>query len=320
MTPILVTVLGGLVLISLAVLAGLSIWSRMIARRVEAAIPPAGEIATVTGGKIHFLDQGEGRPIVMIHGLAGHLQNFTHSTTDALKDDFRVIALDRPGSGYSARDSDEQARIPEQARMIAEFLAAKGIEKPLIVGHSLGGAVALTLALNHPDSISGIALIAPLAKLPEEGAKAFDALKIASPFMRRLIGETLAVPMSIRTGDATLRLVFGPNEAPADFRLRGGGLLGLRPRAFVTASTDYAAVGLDMPALTARFSEIKLPVGVIYGDSDRILDAQANLDALRTSIPQLDEEVLPGIGHMVQINRPDETEAFIRRMATKSFS
>ena len=117
MTPILVTVLGGLVLISLAVLAGLSIWSRMIARRVEAAIPPAGEIATVTGGKIHFLDQGEGRPIVMIHGLAGHLQNFTHSTTDALKDDFRVIALDRPGSGYSARDSDEQARIPEQANI-----------------------------------------------------------------------------------------------------------------------------------------------------------------------------------------------------------
>lgn len=320
MISIIFTVLTVLVLIGLAIPIGLQIWSNMVARRVEAAIPQIGEVVTVAGGKIHFLDQGRGQPIVMIHGLAGHLQNFTYATTDALKGEFRVIALDRPGSGYSGRDSDDQARIPEQARMIAEFLAAQGIEKPLIVGHSLGGAVALALALAYPESIAGLALIAPLATLPEQGAKAFDGLKIANPMVRRLVGETLAVPMSIRKGDATLRLVFGPNEAPADFRVRGAGLLGLRPRAFVVASTDYAAVGLDMPALTARFSELKMPVGVLYGDSDRILDPVANLDALRSAIPQLDEEVLPGIGHMVQISMPDETEAFIRRMAAKSFS
>ncbi|WP_339743678.1 alpha/beta hydrolase [uncultured Maricaulis sp.] len=313
------TIVGLLVLVALALMIGLQIWSHMVARKAEIAIPQIGDIATVKGGKIHFLDQGQGQPIVMIHGLGGHLQNFTYATTDALKGDFRVIALDRPGSGYSQRDSDEQARIPEQARMIAEMLEARGIEKPLIVGHSLGGAVALALALAYPNAISGLALIAPLAVLPEEGAKAFDPLKIANPVVRRLIGETLAVPMSIRKGDATLRFIFGPNKPPADFRLRGGGLLGLRPRAFVAASTDYVAVGTDMANVTARFSELKMPVGVLYGDADRILDASANLDALRAAIPQLDEEVLPGIGHMVQISMPDETEAFIRRMAAKSF-
>lgn len=318
-SPIL-SVLVALVLIGVAGLLGLQIWSHMVARRVEAAIPPAGEIAAVSGGKIHFVSQGEGRPIVMIHGLAGHLQNFTYATTGALAGDYQVIALDRPGSGYSERDSDDQARIPEQARMIAEFLAAQGIEKPLIVGHSLGGAVALALGLIYPQSVSGLALIAPLATLPAQGAKVFDALKISNPLVRRLIAETLAVPVSIRQGDARLELVFGPNEAPADFRTRGGGLLGLRPRAFVTASTDYQAVGLDMPGLTARFGELKMPVGVLYGDHDGVLDHQTNLDALRGSIPQLDEEVLPGIGHMVQITVPDTTEAFIRRMAAKSFS
>ncbi len=319
MISTILTLFIGLVLLALVALAGLQIWSKMVARKVETAIPRIGEIATVTGGKIHFLDQGEGQTIVMIHGLAGHLQNFTYATTDALKNDFRVIALDRPGSGYSQRDSDELARIPEQARMIAEFLTAQGIEKPLIVGHSLGGAVALALALAYPKAIAGLALIAPLATLPDAPASTFDALKIASPTLRRLIGATIAVPMSIYRGDATLRVVFGPNEPPADFRTRGGGLLGLRPRAFVAASTDYVAVGLDMENVTARFSELKMPVGVLYGDADRILDAGANLGALRAGIPQLDAEVLPGIGHMVQISMPDETEAFIRRMAAKSF-
>ncbi|WP_417493277.1 alpha/beta fold hydrolase, partial [Maricaulis sp.] len=273
-------VAGALLLLGLAVLAGLWVWSRMVAGKVETALPPAGEIADVAGGKIHFTDQGEGRPIVMIHGLAGHLQNFTYATTGALAGEYRVIALDRPGSGYSERDSDEQARIPEQARMIAEFLAAKGIEKPLIVGHSLGGAVALALGLLYPESVSGLALIAPLTTLPDEGAKVFDALKIANPGVRRLVAETLAVPMSIRRGEESLAFVFAPNPPPSDFSMRGGGLLGLRPRAFMAASTDYQAVALDLPDLTARFSELKMPVGVLYGDRDRVLDHRLHLDAL----------------------------------------
>ncbi|WP_417490599.1 alpha/beta fold hydrolase [Maricaulis sp.] len=319
MTSTILIVLGALLLLGLAILAGLWIWSRMVAGKVEAAMPPVGEIVDVAGGKIHFLDQGQGRPIVVIHGLAGHLQNFTYATTGALAGEYRVIALDRPGSGYSERDSDEQARIPEQARMIAEWLEAQGIEKPLIVGHSLGGAVALALGLLYPDSVSGLALVAPLTTLPDEGAKVFDALKIANPGVRRAVAATLAVPMSIRRGEQSLAFVFGPNPAPADFSTRGGGLLGLRPRAFVAASTDYQAVALDMPALTARFAELKMPVGVLYGDSDRVLDHRLHLDALRSAIPQLDEEVLAGTGHMVQISEPDATEAFIRRMAEKSF-
>jgi pimeloyl-ACP methyl ester carboxylesterase len=319
MISILFILLGVGIVLGLGGLVGLQIWSHMVARRVEAAIPPVGDIVSVPGGKIHFLAEGQGRPIVMIHGLAGHLQNFTYATTGALSGDYHVIALDRPASGYSERDRTELARIPEQARMIAEFLAAQKIEKPLIVGHSLGGAVALALALAYPESISGLALIAPLATLPDEGAAAFNPLKISSPIMQRLIAETVAVPMSIRRGEASLAFVFGPNKAPEDFRTRGGSLLGLRPRAFHAAVTDYNAVELDMPALTARFSELKMPVGVLYGDRDRILDHRTNLDALRTAIPQLDEELLPGIGHMVQIVEPDITEAFIRRMAEKSF-
>ena len=149
MISTILTLFIGLVLLALVALAGLQIWSKMVARKVETAIPRIGEIATVTGGKIHFLDQGEGQTIVMIHGLAGHLQNFTYATTDALKNDFRVIALDRPGSGYSQRDSDELARIPEQARMIAEFLTAQGIEKPLIPSLFCNGLLIKTKFINE---------------------------------------------------------------------------------------------------------------------------------------------------------------------------
>jgi pimeloyl-ACP methyl ester carboxylesterase len=320
MLMVIAYILLGLLGLVLIVGLGLRIFSYSVARKVEAALPPAGELYEVSGGKIHAVRRGKGRPIVMIHGLAGSLQNFTYTTVGQLEGDFEIIALDRPGCGYSERENDGHARIPEQARMIADFLREQGIEKPLIVGHSLGGAIALTLALNHADQIGGLALLAPLTILPEHGAAAFNALMIEKPAVRRLVADTLAVPGSIRNGAKTLAMVFGPDEAPRDFRVRGGGLLGLRPRAFYAASTDFNAVQLDMPALTARFAEIRLPVGVLYGDKDRILNYATNMAALEDAIPQLDAETLPGIGHMVQIAKPAETEAFIRRMAGKAFA
>jgi pimeloyl-ACP methyl ester carboxylesterase len=86
--------------------------------------------------------------------------NFTHSLLGRLNRDFRVVILDRPGSGYSTRPADAPATISAQARIISRFCEELELGRPLIVGHSLGGAIALALALNHPERVAGLALLA----------------------------------------------------------------------------------------------------------------------------------------------------------------
>jgi pimeloyl-ACP methyl ester carboxylesterase len=94
-----------------------------------------------------------------------------------------------------------------------------------VVGHSLGGAIALTMALEHPQQVAGLALLAPLTHIREDVPPVFKGLTIQSPLMRKLVAWTLAIPASIKKSAATLEAVFGPEAVPKDFATRGGGLL-----------------------------------------------------------------------------------------------
>lgn len=290
-------------------------FSAAVAKKAAAAIPPAGRFTEVPGGRIHWTDTGEGPPLVLIHGLAGNMHNFSYAMVERLARDFRVIVVDRPGCGWSERDHDGCARIPEQARMIAAMLEAEGIEPAVLVGHSLGGAVSLALALNHPERVRALALVSALVQAPPEPAEAFAGIDIASPGVRRFVASTLAVPMSIRNGEKTLAFVFGPDTPPDDFRTRGGGLLSLRPEAFYAAATDLQAVPQDMDAITARIGDITVPVGLFYGLDDRILSAGDQIAVLRQALPDADIETMEKRGHMPIVIDPDRVDAFIRRIA-----
>ena len=116
--------------------------TQRIAARAERLVPASGNFVDIGGNRIHYLETGEGRPIVFVHGLGGQLHHFRYSMFPLLTG-YRLIALDRPGSGYSVRAAGATARLPEQAEVIVKFIEALGLEKPLLVGHSLGGAVAL---------------------------------------------------------------------------------------------------------------------------------------------------------------------------------
>src|SRR5690606_11676526 len=131
-----------------------------VARQAERLVPPPGRFVTIDGHRIHYFDRRQGRPIVFIHGLGGTQFHFLPLFA-ALERDFRLVALDRPGSGYSTRVGLTPASPKQHAAFIARFIDELGLERPLLVGHSLGGAIALAVALDHPDKISGLALIAP---------------------------------------------------------------------------------------------------------------------------------------------------------------
>jgi len=139
------TVLLGVLAGFAAAIAGLVLFSLWTAWRVEKALPPRGNFLQLTGARIHYLERGSGQAIVMVHGLGGQSGNFTYGLVDELAQDYRVIVVDRPGAGYSTRESDDSARLRMQAAVVADVIRKLALDRPLVVGHSLGGAIALAM-------------------------------------------------------------------------------------------------------------------------------------------------------------------------------
>jgi len=310
-------VAAGLVLVGL-MLGGLALFAAWTARRVEKVLPPCGRFVEVEGARIHYLDEGAGPPLVLIHGLGGQMHNFAHSLLDRLKCNHRVIILDRPGSGYSTRPRRGSAALAVQARTIAGFIEELGLERPLVVGHSLGGAIALALALDHPQKVGGLALLAPATQPGKGVPPLFRGLHVRSRLMRRLMGWTLAIPMSIIYRELVLGTVFGSGAVPADYAIRGGGLLTLRPRSYIAASSDLMAAVDDLPHLPQRYGSLTVPVGILFGTNDLLLDHAVHGGELAAKVPGVHFELIEDGGHMIVITSADHCADFIARMAQRA--
>jgi pimeloyl-ACP methyl ester carboxylesterase len=305
----------------LAIFSGILVLSAIItqlrARAAEKALPAYGKITKVPGGTIHWTEAGQGPTIVCIHGLASNHYDFTYGMMKDLARDHRVIALDRPGCGWSKRDGADRAPLTEQAAMIAAFLTAEGIERPVIVGHSLGGAIAVTLGLEHADQVSALALICPATQNIDKTPDMFKGLVIPSAFMRGLIAHTIAGPAGALTEHKILGQVFAPEKVPEDFMTRGGGALGRRPSAFIAASEDIMAAHAAAAVLAARHGELAVPTGVLFGADDHALAPDLHGRAFAAAVPGATYAKLAGRGHMIPLTAPAECAAFVREVAAR---
>ena len=306
-------VLAALVLLPLLLLA----FSAAVGALVNRLSPPRGRFVDIGTARIHYQDRGTGPPLLLVHGLGGQLGNFTYALVERLAADFRVVSFDRPGSGHSTRAVGADAGIVAQADLVAQLITALGLGRPLVVGHSLGGAIALALALNHPGQVRGLALLSPLTQPQPQAPAAFRLLAIRNAHWRRLVGWTVATPLALLNGVRVLRAVFGPDAVPADFATRGGGLLTLRPGNFIHASEDMAGVETDLPKLVPRYANLRQPVSMLYGRGDQILDPQRNGVVFGAQQPALQLTLVDG-GHMLPVTAPDVTADFIRRAAARS--
>jgi pimeloyl-ACP methyl ester carboxylesterase len=310
------TLLGIVAGLILSVALGLAVWSNLMGWRQRRKVPMLGQMIDLPEARVHYIDWGNlsAPPVVLVHGISSSMQVYTYALAERLALTHRVIAIDLPGYGYSRRASDRNASLVEQARILGDLIDGLGLQQPVVVGHSMGAAITLALAVARQDRLGAIALLAPLTQHEAHPPPLFRGLEIRSAFLRRIIGHLLAVPMGRRHEALALSIAFAPEAVPDDMERRGGGALGQNPQTFVTASTDLMAMGEGMRALVTRYSSaLTLPRGILCGGADDLLRPAIHGRPLASDGFLYDE--LPGRGHILPITAAEDCAVFIEKLS-----
>ena len=294
-----------------------AIFTRLTSRKIKRSIPKFGKTTVLQDAEIHWYESGQGEPIIMLHGLAGNLRNFTYALVGKLDQEYRVIAIDRAGCGWSTRSKSECATLQEQARIISEFIDKEQIKRPLIVGHSLGGAIALALALEYKNKISGLALICPATQVIYKIPDMFKSLNISSPLIRFFVAHTFSSLIGILTRKETFKVAFAPEMICDDFSIKGGGDFALSSEAFISTSEDLIFAQSSATSLVGREKELEVYTEVLFGEDDEILDAKLHGEKF-SQLSGSKLTMLPGKGHMLPLTVPDQCADFIRGVINKA--
>jgi pimeloyl-ACP methyl ester carboxylesterase len=244
--------------------------TRALARRAERRYPrPAGAV-TVDGVELRYTVTGAGRPVVLVHGLLGSTYDY-HALAALLSSRFRVVAFDRPGNGYSAAPPDDGHSPIGQALLLHEAIRRLGIERPLVVGYSLGAAVAAAWAALYPDDVAAVVTVGGHV-MPYRLPAARLARLLRVPLVSRFVASTLLVPLAYPVGYELLALACSPQPLPRAYA-HAALAVALRPGPLRHAAQDLERATPDLRTLAGAYGELDLPFVVVVGAYDRIAPA-----------------------------------------------
>ena len=304
--------MGGTVgtLLGLAIaLALLGVCAPLFSGRAENDFPRTGQLVEVEGIALHVMDQGQGPPIVALHG-AWSAQQEISGTLAALLPGHRIIAVDRPGHGYSGRPA-EPVDPARQAALIHAAVRKLGVERPVVLGFSFGGAVALAYALNHPADVSGLVLINP-ASHPWDGGVSWLYHLDAVPLAGWTFRQTLMPPAAHALLARAVRGTFAPSPVPALFHETAPTRLALRPRSYAANAADMRGLNAFLAGQVPRYASLDLPVLVLASEQDRSVGIDIHARRLVRALPRAELRTFDGAGHPLLYTHPAAVAAGVR--------
>ena len=301
----------------LAALVGVTFWAAARHEaKAERDYPPDGQLLNVDGMQVHAVVMGQGPDLVLIHGASGSTRDMTFRLAPALAERYRVIVIDRPGFGYTDRLEGDET-IARQATLLMDAARRLGAERPLVLGHSYGGAVALAWAVNHPDHLSGLVALSAASQVWD------GSLPMLYRVTSTWAGQTLVVPLITayvpdRVVARAVEEVFEPQEEPEGYAGYFGPSLTLRRVTMRTNAVQRANLLGEIRAQVGRYGEISVPTEIVHGAADTTVGLSIHAEKLVNQIPGAVLSALPGIGHMPHHAAMPEVIAAIDRVAQRA--
>ncbi len=284
--------------IGIAGFLGLWAYASYRVRRFEDLDPESagapGAFVDIDGARIHYVDTGRGEPVVLIHGFNGSTFGYRYTIAELARH-YRVVAIDLLGCGYSARPAKGDYSLTAQAELVARVMDRLGVERAAVAGHSMGGSVAMRLALGHPARVSRLVLVDAaddeLRRGERFGLLARPFLPIAAMLtlhrrrFRRLSART-AVHDPAHLTPEMLEGYFRPTRMKGHLRAQSRLLVDRRR---------------DEPLTPERVSQ---PALVLWGEHDHWIPL-ARGEELAAAIPNARLVVVPSAGHLPLEEQPD---------------
>jgi pimeloyl-ACP methyl ester carboxylesterase len=281
-------------------------WNIYQSRKAERRHPPAGRFLTVDGVRLHYLERGEGPPAVLLHGNGVTSEDFELSGVLGLTAQrHRVIAFDRPGFGYSGRPPGVVWTAERQARLLRQALAAIAPEPAVVVGHSWGTLVALALALDYPEAVRSLVLLSGYY-YPTLRADVVLSSPPAIPVIGDIMRYTVSPPLAAAILPMLIKRSFAPLPVPDRFAKGFPAGLALRPSQIRAEAEETAMMISAAAALHDRYRELRMPVTIMAGTQDRIVDHQRHAVRLSGEVPHSTLRLVPNAGHMIHHAVPDQ--------------
>jgi pimeloyl-ACP methyl ester carboxylesterase len=320
------TILFYLAAVSL-ILGVLAAVTSMGVAHVETAHPPTGRFVEVQGVRLHVATLGlpHGAPgaepaVVLIHGASGNLEDMRLALGERLASSHRVILIDRPGHGWSARpESDDFASPARQAELVEGALEQLGVKRAILIGHSWGGAFATAFALAFPERTAGLVLLSAVTHPWPANPGWYNNLAVL-PLLGPLFLRTCVYPLGLLMIAGASRSVFEPQAVPEDYVKRAAIRLVLRPKTFHSNARDLALLKSFIIAQVPRYRDLRAPTIIITGDADTMVSPEINARALAAAVPHAKLVLLKDTGHMPHHAAPEVVAAAVAELIPHSAS
>nr|WP_247973889.1 alpha/beta hydrolase [Bradyrhizobium sp. 195] len=303
--------------VAAVVLAATALINRQLAKKAQRDNPPKGQFIEIDGVRLHYVERGSGRPLVLFHGNGSMIQDFESSgLIDLAAKTYRTIVVDRPGFGHSSRPRDVVWTPAVQADLFRKALERLGVERAIVLGHSWGAAVALALATRHPSLVEALVLASGYY-YPSARTDAATSLPSALPGLGDILSYTLSPIAGRLMWPTMLRKMFGPSQVPqkfAGFPME----MSVRPSQMRAAAAEASMMVPSAFVASKGYGGLKMPTVIIAGEGDRLIDIDKQSARLHDELKQSSLRRVAGAGHMIHQSATSDVMAAIDEAAVRT--
>ncbi|MEM5515598.1 alpha/beta hydrolase [Henriciella sp. AS95] len=299
-------------------LAGACVHSAVYTRNAEERWPASGTMVEVHGEDVHVIRAGETGPaVLMIHGASANAREFTETLAPRLSSDHRILMADRPGHGYSERPEGSESLLVQARQMAGVIEAMAPGEKVVVVGHSYGGAVALRVALDYPDLVDGLVLLAPVTHDWGGGGETWYNKVAGPPIIGPIFSQLAPIvgPAQVKQG---INGVFDPADPPENYYGDAGLGLLFRPPEFRANADDMNALRDELAAQQDRYPSIDVQVILFSGAKDTVIKPTLHAGKIKHQIEDFTLVPLANGGHMPHHAHGEAVAEAIRKLSAET--